>query len=182
MRFHFILLLLLTGCGHQKVTERQKEKIKQQMSEIEQQYEKELEIADVYKDATRKERKYLMNLLYELIMVRGESYHANYELMMLNPYRSYPFLKVNGDLDGKIKFLNRRLKTFAEEFRLISSIQKLINRLGSLKELIMIQPQYTKECRRYQKYRLVESAADFACHEIEDLKDNALSHERIYYS
>jgi len=176
-----LLFFLLSGCGHQKVLERNQKKILRRVAEIEDYYNQELKIADEYCLADRSQRKVLMESLSELIMLRGEPYHANYELMMFDPYRAYPFLFVSEDLDGKMKFLRRRVRFFDNDEESQGRVKELIGRLNNLSKLIFIYPQYAKERHRYQKYRLIESAADFACHEIADLKDQALQHERIAF-
>jgi len=178
MRYYIILLLLCTGCSHQKVREREKNRVRCRIGEIEQKYQKELAIADDYFNGNREQKNVVLDDLYEILMMNGEPYQANYKLQALDPYRTYPFLNFAHDLEGKISFLQWRLRLFDSETDYYSLIKKLIERFNKLKKIIMMHSQYQKEVKRYEKYRLIESAVDLASHQIEDLRDRVLTSEQ----
>lgn len=178
MRFEFLIVLfLLTGCNHQKVADREKVKIRNHTVEIEEAYKVELNIADQYQVADCKQRLLLLEELRALIMMHGESYKASYQLTFIDHYRAYPFLKVLDDIEAKMRFLRTRIKFFDhEDFQ--QNISQLIERFDNLRRILIVHPQYEKECARYQKCGLIESAADFASREIEDLRERVLETER----
>jgi len=164
-----------------KDKQREQIKVRKHVHDIEQQYEKELEILREYHRTDRKEKKILMNDLRELIMSRGDAYEANYQFAFIDPYRVYPFLAMKDHIEGKIKMLQRRLKYMKDDSSFHEKMKRLIDELIALKKLLVTHPQYDKECSRYQKYCLIESAADLAVHEIEDIKDRVLECEKIIH-
>ncbi|HBR70187.1 TPA: hypothetical protein DIC20_00060 [Candidatus Dependentiae bacterium] len=177
IRWVFLIGFCLVGCNHQKVADREKVRIKNHVTEIEEAYKAELEITDQCQSAPFKQKQILFEELRELIMMHGESYKADYQLTFLNRYRAYPFLKVLDDIEAKIKFLSSRLKFFEnDDFK--QNMSHLIERLDNLRKIIFIHPHYEKECARYQKCGLIESAADFASREIEDLRERVLETEK----
>jgi hypothetical protein len=178
--FVFLILLFFGGCNQHKVVERERKKTLDYVEQITAEYELELLCIDGYFSASRKQKDVMLDDLRDLIMMRGEPYKANYQLMMLDQYRAYPFLQASDDLDAKIKCLKRRHK-FLEKEEDIKLLELLIQQVETLRKVIRIHSQFMKECKRYEKYRLIESAADFVSHEIEDLKDLALKREKKKY-
>ncbi len=109
--FSFVFLILVFGgCNQYKVVERERKKTLDRVEQIKEEYELELLCIDGFFAASRKQKDLILDDLRDLVMMRGEPYKANYQLMMLDQYRAYPFLKMSDDLDVKVKTLKRRYK------------------------------------------------------------------------